>query len=730
MDGKIDTSFLERPALSRRGFLQVIGLSGAGFMIGCSVDKDSGMAAGPGAKAVTDLGPFVRVGSDNTVTVIVKHLDKGQGVTTGLPTIVAEELDADWSQMRTEFAPADATLYNNLLFGTLQATGGSSSVANSWMQLRQAAAGARAMLVAAAASKWQVAAAEVTVTNGMLEHAPSGNKASFGQLAAAAADIQPPAEPALKDPKDFKLIGTRVPRLDSAAKTDGSAEFTLDVTRSGMLTAVILYAPKFGATVASFDAAEARKVAGVTDVVQAPQGIAVVADSFWAAKQGRDALTVEWEYSGAEQRGSEELFAEFAALLDADGLTAREDGDVEQAFAAADKVLRREFRLPYLSHATMEPMDCVVELRADACEIWTGSQIPTFDQMFSAQLLGLQPEQVIINTVFAGGSFGRRAVPNSDYVIDAVAVAKAIDGRAPVKLVRTREDDMLSGFFRPMSVQAIEAALDADGNVTGWRHRIATQSIFEGKVMEAGMVQDGIDGAAVEGARELPYAIPNVQVGFHKATVGVPVLWWRSVGHMPNGFVVEAFIDEVAAAAGKDPLDLRRELLKDHPRQLGVLELAADKAGWGEDLGTGRGRGIAVREAFGSFVAEVVDVTVENGDLSVDRVVCAVDCGLAINPDIVRAQMEGGIGYALSAVLREEITLSGGEVEQLNFDRYRSLRIDEMPDIEVHIVPSAEMPTGVGEPGTPPLAPALVSAIYAATGQRISRLPLGDQLIT
>ena len=735
MLGKIDTRHLVRPSLSRRSFLQVVGLSGAGFMIGCSKssDPDPSTDAGPAAaaKPVTNtvMGPFVKIGSDNTVTVLIKHLDKGQGITTGLPTIVAEELDADWSQMRAEFAPADPSKYNNLFFGPFQGTGGSTSVANSWMQLRQAAAGARSMLVDAAAARWQVAAAEITVAKGVVRHAASDKEASFGELAVAAADMAPPAEPALKDPKEFTLIGTQVPRLDSNAKTDGSAVFTLDITRPSMLTALVKHPPRFGATVESFDPSAALDVPGVSDVVEIPRGVAVLADSFWSAKKGRDALQVIWSDADAEQRGSGELMEEYKGLAEQAGLPARSDGDVTAAFAAADNVVRREYAFPFLAHATMEPMDCVVELREGACEIWNGAQLQTGDQYAAAQITGLQPEQIIIHTQYAGGSFGRRAVPDGDYVAEAVMIAKAIDGRAPVKLIWTREDDMAAGRYRPMSYHIMEATLDGDGNISAWRHRLAVQSIVAGTAFE-GLIENGVDSTSVEGSRGLPYAIPDLQVDLSTVdSVGVPILWWRSVGHTHNGYVTEAFFDEMAAAAGKDPYELRRDLLRDHPRHLAVLELAAEKAGWGEDLGPGRGRGIAAHESFGSFVAEVVDVTVsEDGVFSVDRVVCAVDCGIAINPDVIRAQMEGGVGYALSAALREEVTLAAGEVEQRNFDRYRPLRIDEMPDIQVHIVPSAEPPSGVGEPGVPPLAPALANALADATGKRIYRMPIGDQL--
>ncbi len=738
MFGRIDR--LPRPPLDRRTFLKVIGLSGAGFMIGCGRGEEAapgaagagasgstgaaGTAAGASAAAEeTVTGPFIRIGTDDTVTVIVKHLDKGQGVTTGLPTIVAEELDAAWPQMRAEFAPANVELYNNLAFGPMQGTGGSTSIANSWMQLRKAAAGAKAMLTGAAAARWNVPAGELTVQEGVVSHEPSGRSATFGELAVAAADITPPEDPALKDPADFTLIGTKVPRLDSDAKTDGSLEFTMDLTRPGMLVALVAHPPRFGGKVKSFDADAAKAVAGVADVVEIPRGVAVLADSYWSAQKGREALTVEWDESAAEKRGTEELFAQYEAKAKEAGLVARDDGDAPAALDAAENVVRREYRLPFLAHAAMEPMDCVVELADGGCRIWTGSQIQTLDKNIAAGILGMQPEQVEINTLFAGGSFGRRAVPDSDYVSEAVMIAKAIDGRAPVKLIWTREDDTRAGRYRPMSYHVLEGAVDDDGKPAAWRHRAVVQSFMKGSAFD-GMIQDGVDPSAVEGSRELPYAIPNLRVDWHPFDNGVPTLWWRSVGHTQNGYVTEVFIDELAEAAGRDPVDLRRQLLAEHPRHLGVLELAAEKAGWGEDLGANRGRGVAVHKSFGTYVAEIADVTVkDDGSFTVDRVVCAVDCGIAINPDVIRAQMEGGIAYALSAALREEITLEDGRVQQDNFDSYRPLRIDEMPKVEAHIVPSGEAPTGVGEPGVPPLAPAVANAVFAATGERTYRLP-------
>ncbi len=731
---KFDAHYLNpsRRAVDRRQFLKVVSLGAAGFAVGCGrsePDHPAGSAT-PGAAAaeptLSDLNAFVRIGSDDTVTVIVKHLDKGQGVTTGLPAIVAEELGARWSQMRAEFAPADASRYNNLMFGPAQGTGGSTSVANSWEQLRTAAAGARDMLKAAAAADWNVEAGAIALGDGRLSH--EGREASFGELAAAAATMPVPETPALKPVDEFTLIGTHLPRLDSPAKTDGSAEFTLDVSRPGMLVAVVARPPRFGGRVERLDDAAALAVDGVRDVVEIDRGVAVLADSYPAALAGRAALTVDWNDDNAETRGSAELFDAFKALLDGSGASARDDGDVEAALGGASRRVDAEFAFPYLAHAAMEPLDCVVELGDGRCEIWTGSQLPTVDQAVAANIAGLQPADVVIHTQFAGGSFGRRAVADSDFVAEAVMIATAIDGRAPVKLQWSREDDMRGGRYRPMSVHRMSAGIDDDGNVVGWDHGIVTQSVMRGTPFE-GAIQNDVDPTAVEGARGLPYAIPNIRVESHLADVGVPVLWWRSVGHTHNGYVTEVFLDAVAEAAGRDPVTLRRALLQDKPRHLAVLNLAAEKASWGSPLAAGRGRGVAVHESFGSFVAQVAEVTLaDDGTLSVDRVVCAVDCGIAVTPDVIRAQIEGGIGYGLSAFLREGITLTEGRVDQGNFDSYRPLRIDEMPAVEVHIVASAEPPTGVGEPGTPPIGPAVANAIVAAGGPRIRTLPLADQL--
>ena len=713
---------------TRRTFIQVTTLAGAGFIVGCgespAVTSKAPVAAAPTGPVT--FNAFVKIGADNKVTAIIKHLDKGQGVTTGLSTLIAEELDAAWDQMVAEFAPADATKYANLSLG-LQGTGGSSSVANSWLQYRKAAAAARAMLVQAAAAQWKVAADSITVADGVLS-APGGHKATFGELAGPAGAIAPPAEPTLKDPGTFKLIGKHVPRLDSLAKTTGKAIYTLDQTVPGMLVAVVAHAPKFGAKVVSFDATKTKTLPGVVDVVQIPTGVAVLADGYWTALKGREALTVKWDESAAEKRGSAELSAEYKALAGKPGLVALNNGDAAAALGKAKKKLAGDFEFPYLAHASMEPMNCIVALKADECEIWTGSQFQTFDQQNAAAITGLKPEQIKINTLFAGGSFGRRAVPDSDYIAEAVSIAKAIDGRVPVKLQWSREDDMRAGKYRPMHFHRLAGGVDANGDVVAWTQTIVGQSLVKGTPLESFLIKDGIDSSSVEGAGT-PYAIANQKIDVHHPEVGVPVLWWRSVGHTHTAFATEVFLDELVAAAGKDPVEVRRALLKDHPRHLGVLNLAAEKAGWGTPLPKGRGRGVAVHESFGSFVAEVAEVTVKSdGTFSVDRVVCAVDCGIAVNPDVVRAQMEGGIGYGLSAALREQITLVGGVVQQSNFTDYQPLRINDMPVVEVHIVPSAEAPSGVGEPGLPPLAPAVVNAIRSVTGKPIRRLPIGERV--
>ena len=734
MNFRIENAF----QTTRRGFLK----GGAGLALAIVAPTVAlAEVGGPGhaGSAMVDgeFSPnaFLRIGTDGTVTVVSKHLEMGQGVYTGLATLVAEELDADWSRVTVEGAPADAKRYSNL-FWKAQGTGGSTAIANSYEQMRRAGATARAMLVAAAAKEWKVPASQITVKNGVVSHAASGRKAGFGELAEAAAKLPVPADVKLKNPKDFTLIGRSAPRVDSVAKTTGRATFTQDVKLPGMLVAVVAHPPRFGGRVKSVDDKAARAIKGVSDVVVIPNGVAVLAADYWTAKKGRDALKVEWDEAQAYRGSSDAIVADYRERAKTPGLNARNDGNAEAALAKAGKVIEAEYVFPYLAHASMEPLNCVMKLENGECEVWNGEQLHTVDQFSLAKTLGIEADRVKLNMVYAGGSFGRRANPQSDYLLETAQIVKAINGRAPVKLVWSREDDMRGGFYRPIYLHRVRAAVDAKGMPVAWQQRIVGQSIIAGSPFEPMLVKDGVDITSVEGASTLPYAIPNLNVDLHttNADVKVPVQWWRSVGSTHTAYATELFIDELAQSAGKDPVAYRMALLKKHPRHAGVLKLAADKAGWNKPLapaadGAKRGRGVAVHESFNSFVAEVVEVTVQkDGSFKVDRVVCAVDCGVVVNPDVVKAQMEGGIGYALAAALTGAITLKDGVVEQSNFNDYPVLRINEMPKVEVHIVKSAAAPTGVGEPGVPPLAPALASALRAATGKVIHTLPIGEQL--
>ena len=709
---------------SRRRFLQ----GASGLVIGLYLPLGSRLraetATDPAAPA-TSFAPnaFVRIAPDNTVTVIIKHIEFGQGPYTGLATLVAEELDADWSQIHAEPAPADDARYANTLMG-IMVTGGSTAMANSWEQMRRAGATARAMLVAAAADAWQVPPAEISVELGVVQHQASGRQASFGELAEAAAQLEPPAEVSLKDPADFRLIGTRVPRLDSAAKSDGSALFTLDHYRDGMLTAVVAHPPRFGSKVGTVDDAAARAVPGVVDVKVIPQGVAVYATSTWAALKGREALTVSWDDSAAETRSSDQLYAEFRAAATRPGAVAADRGEVTAALAAADSPLEAIYEFPYLAHATMETLDSVSVATEEGVDVWMGSQMPTSDQRAFAAVLEREPAQVRIHNQYAGGSFGRRAQPDAGFAVESAQVLKGAAPGTPVKLLWTREDDIRGGRYRPLVVHRLRGALDQQGNISAWEQTIATQSIMKGSPFE-GMIRDGIDPTAVEGASDLPYAIPNLSVTLHLMDAGVPVLWWRSVGHTHTAYTVETFLDQLLQQAGRDPVEGRLQLLADAPREAAVLQRAAELADWGRAVPADRARGVAVHKSFGSYVAQVAEVSRgADGLPRVHHVWCAVDCGIAVNPDIVTMQMESGIGYGLGAVLYDQITLEpGGTVAEGNFDRYRALRMSEMPAVTVSIIESSQPPTGVGEPGVPPIGPAVANAWRQLTGQAVRQLP-------
>ncbi|SMF18873.1 isoquinoline 1-oxidoreductase, beta subunit [Tistlia consotensis] len=720
------------PALktSRRGFL---GGLGAGLVIGVFLPEAARAANGSGAAAVLSRPPegpevfspnaFVRIAPDDTVTVLVKHIEFGQGPYTGLTTLVAEELDADWSQMRATAAPADVKLYANTLFG-IQGTGGSTAMANSYLQMRKAGAAARALLVAAAAEEWGVPAGEITVSKGVVGHAGSGRSSGFGALARKAAGMTPPAEPALKDPKDFVLIGTDRPKLDTADKTDGKALYTLDLYRDGMLAVAVAHAPSFGARPARFDEAAARAVKGVEAVRGIPQGVAVYARNTYAALKGRAALAVEWDFAEAETRSSETLFATYREQVMQTGTLATDRGKTTEVLASGATSLEAVYEFPFLAHAPMEPLDAVLEMKDGAVEVWMGSQLQTVDRGTIAGVLGLPKEKVTLNTLLAGGSFGRRAQPDSDFAAEAAAVMKALGRDGAVKLVWSREDDIRGGRYRPLTVHRLRGALDETGRIVAWDQTIATQSLVAGSPFE-GMIKDGIDPTTVEGAEDLPYDIPNLRVSLHTMKTGVPPLWWRSVGHTHTGYATETFLDELLEKAGKDPVEGRLALLgSDKARYRGVLQRVAELAGWGGAVPEGRAWGVGLHKSFNTYVAQIAEVSEGPDGPRVHRVWCAVDCGVAVNPNIIRAQMEGGIGYGLGAVLFDEITLGDqGRITQSNFDDYRSLRIHEMPAVEVAIVESREAPTGVGEPGVPPIGPAVANAWRRLTGQSLRRLP-------
>jgi isoquinoline 1-oxidoreductase subunit beta len=632
--------------------------------------------------------------------------------------MVAEELDCDWSKVRSELAPA-APEYAHTGFG-MQMTGGSSSVWNSYDQLRLAGAQARAMLVQAAAAQWKVDASQLRTQNGFVL-GPGGKKLSYGQLAEAAAKLPVPQNVKVKDPKDFKVIGKPTRRLDSADKSSGKAIFGLDVKRPNLHTALVAHAPVFGAKVKSFNADKVKTVPGVTHVVETSNGVAVVGKTFWSARNGREALQVDWDLGPNAALSTDELSKRFRETAKTAGKVAKK-ADNGEAMKGAARTLVAEYEVPFLAHAAMEPLNCTVEARPDGAELWVGSQFQTVDQAAAAKALGLKPEQVKLHTMMAGGGFGRRANPASDYVVEACEIARFT--KVPVKVVWTREDDIRGGYYRPMYVHRVEAGLDGQGKLVAWNHTIVGPSIIAGTAFEPMMMKDGIDPTSVEGVADTPYAIPNMQVQLHTLNVGVPVLWWRSVGHSHTAFVMETMIDELAAEAKQDPVAFRRALLVNQPRVLRVLDLAASKAGWGTAPSKGTARGIAVHESFGSVCAQVAEVSLEGDRVRVRRVVAAFDCGRVVNPLTVEAQVQSAIAFGLSGAMYGRISFKDGRVEQSNFHDYQVLRIDEMPRVEVHLVPGGDKPTGVGEPGTPPVAPAVANALFALTGKRVRVLPL------
>lgn len=697
--------------VSRRDFLKVTGAAGTGLVLGFNLPFGRDGFAATGGDASFKPNVWLQVDSDGLVTLWVHRSPLGQGVRTSLPQILADELEADWSKIKREQGDADPRYGNQL-------TGGSTSIRTSWRPLRRAGATGRAMLIAAAAETWGVDPSSCRAHNGEVIHESSGRRLGYGELAEKAATLPVPSDPPLKDPKDFRYIGKSLPRLDHPARVKGETVFGMDVRLPGMLHACVARCPVFGGSVKSFDATAAKAVDGVRDVVQIDSGVAVLADSTWAAMKGRDALEVEYDYGPDAELSSDAISKLFDERQDADGVATRDDGDFEAALAGAATTMEAVYEVPFLSHSPLEPMNCVAHWRDDGVEIWAPTQAPQWARGGVAQALRVAPEKITVHVTFVGGAFGRRIMP--DFAIEAVQISKAAG--LPVQVVWSREDDMHHDFYRPASRHLMSAGLDAGGNLVAWKHRVVSPSIV-GKVLGANA--QAAAGEATGGAADLPYTVPNIRVDHCLADTAVPTGWFRSVFSTQTPFANECFLDEIAAAQGKDPYEFRMALLADHPRHRGVLKLAAEKAGWGDPLPEGRSRGLALHFSFETWVAEVAEVSVNaEGIVTVHRVVCAVDCGRVVNPDSVAAQMEGGIVMGLTAALKGKITIEQGRAVQNNFDDYPLLQMREMPKVEVHIVPSTEAPTGVGEPGLPPIAPAVANAVFAATGIRVRRLPI------
>jgi len=708
-------------ALTRRELLRSSVLSGAGLFIAFHVPREAHAVPEPSGKQLPDPNAFLRVAPDESVTVLLAHSEMGQGIWTGLAMLAAEELDCDWTKIRVEHAPA-APVYAHTAFG-MQMTGGSTTSWSEFDRYRTVGAMAREMLVRAAAARWKTDPRKLRTENGFVLR--GSEKLSYGQLATAAQAQRPPRSVKLKGRKSWKLLDKPMRRLDTPEKITGKAQFGIDVRFEGLRTALVARSPVFGGKVRSFDAGKAKAVKGVEQVVQVPSGVAVVASNFWSAKLGRDALQIDWDPGPGAGLDTGRLLESYRAQARTKGAVAADKGDADAALSTAAKRVEAEYDVPYLSHATMEPMNCTVKLEGGRCEIWTGTQFQSLDQMVAAQIAGVPPQNVSIHTQFLGGGFGRRANPHSDFVSEAVQVAKA--SGVPVKVIWTREDDLRGGYYRPLFLHRIEAGLDIQGIPIAWKHTIVGQSILAGTPFEQMMVKNGIDSVSVEGVVDSPYleGIPTSRVLLHSPRNPVTVLWWRSVGHSHSAFAVESMLDELAWAAARDPLEFRSALLARKPRHLRALKTAAEKAGWGTAPTAGRARGLAMHEAFGSIVAQAAEVSVdEDKQIHVHKVACAVDCGTAVNPLGIEAQMQGAIAFGLSAVLLSELTITQGQLEQSNFHDYRVLRLPDMPQVSVQVLESDAKMGGIGEPGVAPIAAAVANAVFALTKKRLRSLPL------
>jgi isoquinoline 1-oxidoreductase subunit beta len=710
---------LNAQGMDRRSFLKASATGAAGLLIGFYFHSDAeSLAAAVETKAGTPIvfNAWIHVGTDDYVTILIDKSEMGQSILTGLAMIAADELDCDWKKVRTEFAPADK-VYINPRFG-VQGTGGSSGTPTSWNPLRKASATARAMLLQAAAQEWGVDVSQCQAENSTILHDPTKRRATYGSLAEVAAKLSVPQDVPLKTPDQYKLIGKPTPRLDTPLKVNGSAEYGIDVRMPGMLYAVVARCPVFGGKVASFNATKTKAVPGVKDAIQISSGIAVIADNTWAAMQGRSALEIQWDEGPNAKLTSADISKALEEGAAQPGHAARKEGDVEAGLAAAATKFVVDYEVPFLAHATMEPMNCTAHVRPDRCDVWSGTQAQTSSQATAAKITGLDISAVFIHTTFLGGGFGRRF--ESDFIGEAVEASKAMN--APVKVTWSREDDMQHDYYRMVSHARCTAGLDAEGWPLVWASHVSSPALMA----RFGPLKDNFDHRSVESLDDVPYTIPNILVDFSLVTTPIPIGFWRSVGASQNGFFLESFADEMATAAKKDPYEFRRHLLAKSPRHLAVLETAAQNAGWGKPLPAGRARGIAVVTSYNGFVALVIEVSVnrEERKLKVHRVVCALDCGRIVNPSSIQAQARSCIVYGLTAAQHSAITIDRGRVQQNNFNDYQMMRFDEMPEVEVHIVSSDGPPTGAGEFVVPPVAPALCNAIFAATGKRVRRLPV------
>jgi isoquinoline 1-oxidoreductase subunit beta len=695
--------------MNRRGFLKISSGAAGGLLIGFYLPASRKLAAAA-INETSKINAFVHIGGDDIVTFIIHKPENGQGTTTSLSQLLAEELEVDWKKIRWEYAPIDLRVYAS---GGLQGTVGSQAIRSTYNPLRQAGAVAREMLVQAAAQQWGIDKSQCRAENSTVINTSTNARLSYGSLADAASKLPVPAANSiqLKAASEFKIVGKPTKRLDTPEKVTGKAIYALDVVRPGMLYAVVARCPVTGGSVASFDATATKAVPGVKHVVQIPEGVAVVADSTWAAMEGRKALTVQWnegENAGLTTAAIRDILAKAIATP---GNVAKKSGDGEAALSTASKQVEAIYEAPYLAHAPMEPFTCVADFRGDSCEVWVGSQLPSIANGNAVQASGLPAEKINLHTLYMGGGFGSRG--GGAYVTETVGISKALG--IPIKLTYTREDDLQTDRFRPASYMKFKAGFDASGALNAWTARVSCSS-FTG-------MQNGVDREGVAGIADILYNIPNIQVEYREPGLKIPTNYWRSVGHSQNTFFTESFIDELAVEAGKDPVEFRRELLANQPRLLGALNLAAEKAGWGKPLPAGRAMGAAVANCFGSFNAQIAEVSIVEGKVRVHRVVSAVDCGQVVNPAGVEQQVQSAIVYGLSAALRGQITHDKGRVQQTNFDKYEPLRINEMPIIETYIVPSTNNPGGMGEVGTPAIAPAVGNAIFKATRKRIRQMP-------